>query len=530
MKPKFNLKKAGMLQLSTKTLSLICVFFSLSLTHVAAVNVSASKAKHKLTDPVPTTKLNTNSCGIVLTNLTDPVYSDYVPNATNYRYQIENTTLGFLVVSTRNAADNMFRISWVNGIQTSTVYTIKVAAFVNGLWGNYGTACTVTTPVPATKLATASCDVNLLAFTDALYSEPVPNATNYRYLIENTASGFSKVSPRNAADNLFRMSWVSGITESTVYTVKVAAYVNGIWGKYGTACTVATPVPNTKLAAAYCNSTLTSLTDQMFCDPVNNATNYRYLIENSASGFSTVFTRNAFDNEFNLNWISGIQYATVYTVKVAAYVNGIWGNYGTACTVTTPNPVPKTKLAAASCNISIPLLATGLYSEAVANATNYRYLVENVSLGFSKVSTRNASDNLFRLSWVSGISLNTTYTVKVAAYVNGVWGEYGTACTVTTPAGIIVQGQGYRENVSHIPIDFEVLLEAYPNPNQGSFTLNASEAGTFKLINELGQCIQDIEISADNNFETRVENVRPGVYFITGIVGGEVLTRKIIVE
>ncbi|MES2588340.1 MAG: GEVED domain-containing protein [Bacteroidota bacterium] len=384
------------------------------------------------------------------------------------------------------------------------------------------TAVAATVNNCSTNLNGASCNVTLTNLSDALYSTAVSGATNYRYLVEHASTGFSSTSTRNVADNLFRMSWVSGIKYGSTYTVKVASYVDGNWGAYSSACNVTTPA--TKMQTASCGLTVVNTSDALYSYEVAGATDYRYLVVNSAAGFSKVSTRGSANNLFRLSWVSGIQSATTYTVSVAAYVGGSWQAYGPTCTVTVP--VPTTKLATASCNIAVPTLSTALYSDAVSGATNFRYLVTNTGAGFSKVSIRNAADNLFRLSWVSGIQLNTTYDVKVAAYVNGVWGNYGTLCTVTTPASISKKPHG---EINNNELGFDFSFETYPNPNNGDFTISSSFEGTFNIVNELGQVIQKVEITKENNFETKVEGLDNGVYFVTGTINGEVITKRVMV-
>ncbi len=375
----------------------------------------------------------------------------------------------------------------------------------------------------SSTLAGGSCNVTLTNLSDALYSTAVAGATNYRYLIEHAATSFSAVSTRNAADNLFRMSWLTGVKYGTTYTVKVSAFVGGAWQAYGSACTVTTPA--TKLQTSSCGSTLTNLSDALYSYEVAGATDYRYLVVNAGAGFTRVSTRGAASNLFRMSWVTGIQIATVYTVSVSAYVGGSWQAYGPSCTVTAP--VPTTKLATSSCNIPIPTMSTALYSDPVSGATNFRYKVVNTTAGFNKVSTRNAADNLFRMSWVTGIQTNTTYDIQVSAYLNGMWGNYGTICTVTTPAAL---GKHYDSDSKDSELFSDFSLETYPNPNTGTFTISASHEGKFNLVNELGQLIRTIEITQEGDFETKIEGLHQGVYFVNGIVNDIVLTRKIIVQ
>jgi hypothetical protein len=82
-----------------------------------------------------------------------------------------------------------------------------------------------------------------------------------------------------------------------------------------------------------------------------------------------------------------------------------------------------------------------------------------------------------------------------------------------------------------------VELSAYPNPSNGEFTISSTHEGTFCIINELGQLIQTVEITKEDNYQVQVgsrhalnqlQHLQPGIYFITGTINGNVLTKKVI--
>ena len=66
----------------------------------------------------------------------------------------------------------------------------------------------------------------------------------------------------------------------------------------------------------------------------------------------------------------------------------------------------------------------------------------------------------------------------------------------------------------------------YPNPNNGSFHIELNEASTLLLSNELGQLVKAIEFNEQNQFKVNVQNLSPGIYFISG----SGIKAKIIVE
>jgi len=252
-----------------------------------------------------------------------------------------------------------------------------------------------------TKLSSTSCNKNLTSMDDALYSDAVPGATNYRYLVEHAATGYSAVSTRGSANNLWRASWLvaNPLKYGTTYTVKVAAFVNGSWAPYSTSCNITTPA--TKLDASSCGKALTSLDEKLYSLPVAGATNYRYEVRKKGdNSLVAVSYRGSNSNLFQLTWMTSNlpQNNTAYAIRVSAYVSGAWQAYGPVCYVVTPTT---TKLASGSCDVSIPTLGTALYSEPIVGATDYRYEVRKESdNSLLAVSTKGFANNLWKMTWI----------------------------------------------------------------------------------------------------------------------------------
>jgi hypothetical protein len=190
----------------------------------------------------------------------------------------------------------------------------------------------------------------------------------------------------------------------------------------------------TRLTNATCGITLSSLSQQVFCIPVANATNYRYRWINTAQGLNFVYTRNSSQTNCWASWITGIQHGRTYTVEVSAFVGSAWTPYGTVCTVTTPPIVPATQLLASDCGSTVATLSEVIYATAVPVASKYEWRVSDPAVGFSVTYLRNVNTADLRLQWITGIQYAHTYNVEVRGYVNGDWGAFGNVCTVTTPA------------------------------------------------------------------------------------------------
>ncbi len=71
-----------------------------------------------------------------------------------------------------------------------------------------------------------------------------------------------------------------------------------------------------------------------------------------------------------------------------------------------------------------------------------------------------------------------------------------------------------------------VFVNIYPNPSQGNFTIETGKEMQLKLINQLGQIVEVIQLNEKNNYKTSLSNLSNGVYFISG----NDLNKKVIVN
>lgn len=75
----------------------------------------------------------------------------------------------------------------------------------------------------------------------------------------------------------------------------------------------------------------------------------------------------------------------------------------------------------------------------------------------------------------------------------------------------------------------EALISVYPNPNNGEFTVKTTGDIRLILVNELGQLIQDMELTGANAHQVSVRDLAKGVYFITGTTEHTRIYQKVIV-
>ncbi len=75
----------------------------------------------------------------------------------------------------------------------------------------------------------------------------------------------------------------------------------------------------------------------------------------------------------------------------------------------------------------------------------------------------------------------------------------------------------------------DLLLNIFPNPNAGEFTVTYPTDITFLLVNELGQTVKNFSLNQSNDYKVEIKNIPVGIYFVTGQNESEIIRGKIIV-
>lgn len=76
----------------------------------------------------------------------------------------------------------------------------------------------------------------------------------------------------------------------------------------------------------------------------------------------------------------------------------------------------------------------------------------------------------------------------------------------------------------------ENFVNVYPNPSKGAVTITATTAGFYRLYDQRGTLLANIELDINNDFKATKEELSPGVYLLSGISQGRSITQKIVVE
>lgn len=389
---------------------------------------------------------------------------------------------------------------------------------------------------PATQLATSSCNITLSSINQYLFVDPVANATSYEYHVTD-GGGFDEIAYSHQGypgSTFFSMSWVPNITHNTTYTVEVRARVNGCWGPYGTACTIATPsnIPTTSLSSSWCNTTLSYLYEYFYINSVPAAHRYEYEISDGAGFIDTVATLNAYPTAtwFSFLFVPGIVHGTTYTIRVRAQVGGVWAPFGLACTLATP-ALPSPVVQPGYCNSTLSSLGQFFYITAVPGAQRYQYYISDGAgfdaYPFSYWASPTATWVSFNL--VPGIQHGTTYNVSVRAKVGGVWGTFGPACPISTPT----LKNDFPESV---PIATEATassLHLWPNPGSDLVTLQydgAAEPSTIRLIAATGQVVDELRAPALGPVLIAVSSYPAGLYLVQVQTASGLQTRQLVIQ
>jgi hypothetical protein len=460
-------------------------------------------------------------CGQTLATLSTNVSANTVPGADLYRFKVVVGNGEPRTIVTRTKVFSLTALD--GGAFYNTAYTISVATQSIGLWSDYGAECTVTTPSGLTKIQNSQCGIVLASLGTNLVANAVTGVSHYVFkVVQGETTRFFETT----AKNFSLTSLEGGVLFNTQYTISVATKYNNVLSDFGTECIVRTPSGQTKIKDSQCGIVLASLATNLVANAVTGVTNYRLKVVDGDKSRTTETISGA----FNLKSLDGgVLYNTTYTVSVATQYKGTWSEYGTECTVTTPSGL--TKIKDSQCGQTLASLSTNIIANAVTGVTNYSFKV--VQGGTTR--TIEKVTPAFSLKTLVGGALNgTTYTISVATKYNGVWGDYGQACEVTTPGAALpsVSRQAATATVQEI-VSEAVSVVAYPNPFDATFKLDfqsSSDANILVSVYDMnGRLLENKEVKSSEINNLELGNELPsGVYNAIITQGIEVKTIRVI--
>ena len=377
--------------------------------------------------------------------------------------------------------------------------------------------------IPLTKITSSQCGTTLTSLNSQVAANALTGYQAYRFEVSSGAFLSSiEVNKYN-----FSLTQIMGISYNTTYAIRVAIKMNGIWGSYGDSCNITTPllsiasIPVTKMRANQCGSTLATIGSPIHSELVYGATAYRFEV---TQGTTVTTVESPIYYFFLTNTAIG-SFGTTYSVKIAAKIAGTWGNYGVACTVSTPaltsSAIPTTSVASAFCGTILAALNTKIGANIVYNASGYRFEITKGAI----ITVYDSDLYNFKLADAGVlVANNTTYFIRVAAKIGSIYGIYGPSCIINTPDNASTSKIS-EENIIPANSNFDVKL--YPNPYTSSFklNLNSSEKELVEIIvyDRLGRQIEKRQIadSDSNNLEFG-SNYPSGIYNIMVLQKSEI--------
>ncbi len=469
------------------------------------------------------TQLQASQCGISIDNSTTVITANSMAGATAYRFELTDMTTSnvyYVNSTTRNFTFSQF------AYENNTTYSVRVSALTGTVYSAYGAACTVTFD-KRTQLQASQCGVTIDNPTTVITANSMAGATAYRF--ELTDMSTNNVYYVNSSTRNFTFSQFA-CENNTTYSVRVSALTGTMYSAYGAPCTVIFD-KRTELQAEQCGLVINGASKLVYANSINGATAYRFEVTNLTT--NTVYFVNSQTSSFTFSQFAYSNSAN-YSVRVSYLIGNVYSAYGTACTIGLEI---LTKVQTSQCGIQVSSGSTLVWAGDITSASSYKFELTdlNNNVTYIENATRNFKFNQF--TYTPGM----TYSVRVSSKTGSIYSNYGQACNVTAPGAPGAKpGDATTENKEPIDVNgLEVAgvnelqnafdFNAYPNPSNGDFTVTCSEAVSLKIVNEMGQYIQSIEVTEANGNKVQVTDLPNGAYFITGTLGGKVITKKVIV-
>ena len=295
---------------------------------------------------------------------------------------------------------------------------------------------------------------------------------------------------------------------------------------------VAVPSTTTQLLPAYCGTTLVTLSDRLKCKIVPSTTKYEWEVTDVLT--NTVYLKQSANSlaDMYLSYIPQVTYNKTYSIRVRAYTSGSWGVFSGSCLVTTPLSA-STKLQSVYCGTTLNTLSDKLKCDLVAGATKYEWEVTDIATGtpYLKQSSGSTNNVDMYLSYITQVTYGKSYSIRVRAYSGGVWGTFGTACTVTTPASG-ARARFAASDYEETEIGTNINVNAYPNPTTELLNVdfdNIPANASVEIYNMIGELVLNQTLTGLNN-TINTSQLSNGLYHAKVIGNNKLLFAQKIVK
>lgn len=206
---------------------------------------ATSSVDAEFTSCVPSTALRPIDCANQQLALNSAIICTQVIGVTNYEWEIWDAT-GTTLLNTKSTTLNyLLMAQLLPTIQYSTQYQIRIRVFINNLFSDYSSFCTVGTfcdpsicGVPTTQVRNVDCNkFNYKISTGRLVADPIPAAIQYEFEFRDVNSNAVLASKIVSNTSAVYFNSVTGLVVGQ-YNVAVRAKRGSTWGNFGSLCPI----------------------------------------------------------------------------------------------------------------------------------------------------------------------------------------------------------------------------------------------------------------------------------------------------
>jgi len=387
------------------------------------------------TDAFPC-QLRSSDCGRLLNNMNQLVYANVV-GADEYYFEVTN-----LLTSDVDTVTKVVRSFSLNDLPSPTFeteYRVRVSILLDGVLQPFSNECSLFIDIDpnSARILSDYCGTTfeLLAYEYMKTFTPA-GATQYEFRITDGPDQFSV---QTTADSIRFVDFVNlptlNYSYNTTYDVDVRAFISGAWTSYGPICEVSTaPFPETSVQHL-CGEIVTSFSQPISVFAIFSATEYEFEITDLSTSDVYTITKSIASfggsaRRFALNELPVFGYGRDYSIRCRVEFDGVYEAFGSACIVSSPNPI--TQLRLVDCGKTLSSFGEMVFANEIEDATTYRFEVTNLTT--SAIETFDNPTRSFALSQLTDPQFNTTYEVRVQVEYESIFQPYGAVCTLQTPS------------------------------------------------------------------------------------------------
>jgi photosystem II stability/assembly factor-like uncharacterized protein len=284
-------------------------------------------------------------------------------------------------------------------------------------------------------------------------------------------------------------------------------------------------VPATALRPIDCVNQNLALNSAIGCTQIIGVTSYEWQIFD-ATGTTLLNTKNTTTNYLLMvQLLPTVQYGTQYQIRIRAFINNLFSNYSSFCTVGTicdPNVcgVPPTTVRAVDCGKFNYKISNGrLVANLVPAAIQYEFEFRDLITDAVVTAVISSYSGTIFFNAVPGLVIGQ-YNVYVRAKRGGIWGSYDAPCAIGISS--LAKDGNDEEALEEVDLLVGNLIEgieinAMPNPFSGETNIVVVAADNedlqINIFDMTGRLVNEFKAVSNQKFVVGAD-LDNGVYII----------------